>query len=1232
MLIRDVLKRDLDEKIQEVIKVSQADGATVYNELTQYVATQSIRRHYRTLLKAIAEGQTEPTENNEVWISGFFGSGKSSFAKNLGYALSNPTVMGYSAAELFKNALDDPQISALIDSINARIKTEVIMFDVSADRNMRQSSEQIAEIMYRVLLSDLGYASDYTIAELEIELEHAGVLEDFITRFENRFKQPWRKLRTSAQGINRASAILHEIEPSTYPSADSWANVAEQRAPIITVNKFVDRVFELMALRRPGKALTFIIDEVGQYVAYSSDKLENLRVVVEALGRESKNRVKRRLAVAPFWTIVTSQERLDEVISAIEDRRVQIAKVQDRFYHKVDLAPSDIREVATKRVLAKRDEAKPELRRIFQASQGQLNTATRFEQSNRRTELREDDFLLFYPYLPHFIDLSIDIVSGIRLQPGADRHLGGSNRTIIKQSHEMLVSEQTRMAERNVGALVTLDLVYDLVDVNLTSERRKDIADVVQRFQNLPEDKGWAARVAKSLCLLEFIKDLPRTPSNIAAVLVDEVGKSAPLREVETGLERLEHAQFVRRTSEGYKLQTAQEKNWTTERSGLPHPKRSEHNEILREVLKQIFGEPSLKVYRFNDRTLQVGVTIDDFRLTTENQVPLILLLEREESKFASRVEEARMLSRNPAHSNEIYWVFALNEEAHTLISQLHASRQMVAKYSHISNQEQISGDYSSLLANERREEVRLKGQLHNKLEAALCAGQGMFQGVAKDVSDLGQNVSEIFRHLFDFAVPTLYPYLPMGTRRLKGTETEEVLKAVNLVGLAPVFYDGKQGLELVVRDGNRNVVNRQAPIAQEILGYLKKKHDYGETVTGRELSTHFGGLGYGWEDDILRLVLAVLLRAGAIEVTHQARRYRDYQSIQVRAPLTNPVAYRSASFAPRELIDTKTLVNAAQNYEALIGKNIEAEEPAIALALRNFADEEVQQLLPVRAQAQAYRLPIVDFLNEYLQRLKSIQGAESDDCVHILSGEGKSLKTEFDHARRIREALTDANLTMLQQARKALQEQWPLIEKRAESQEIAEKVGELQSLLELATFYEHFAHIRNLLEKITNVYSAIYDREHRARYVVYAQAINDLKERAEWQKISDTSRASILMPLTERICENANLPTSATVCNLCKSTINEMITDRDALTYRVSQALALLRESIAPALRYAESPSSTTMVRESFGGLSRTATVRIAEFFDDVIDDEAAIEAALDRLRIHLRKLVAEGMRIHIE
>src|SRR5205814_2209322 len=178
--IAELLHRDLSQKIEEIIQVDQADEQSVHAEITEYVATDSIREQCHLLFKAIAEAPSDPQESIGVWVSGFFGSGKSSFAKNLGYALQNRTLLGSQFADLFKQQLNDTRVSNLLDLINAKTPTGVILFEVAKEADTRKVTQRIAELMYTVLLRELGYSEDFDIAELEIELESVGKLPQLI--------------------------------------------------------------------------------------------------------------------------------------------------------------------------------------------------------------------------------------------------------------------------------------------------------------------------------------------------------------------------------------------------------------------------------------------------------------------------------------------------------------------------------------------------------------------------------------------------------------------------------------------------------------------------------------------------------------------------------------------------------------------------------------------------------------------------------------------------------------------------------------------------------------------------------------------------------------------------------------------------------------------------------------------------------------------------------------------
>jgi hypothetical protein len=1223
--IGDLLARDLKHKIEEIIQVDQADEQSVYSEITEYIATDSIRDQYHDLLKAIAEAPSEPHESVGVWVSGFFGSGKSSFAKNLGYALENRTVLGHSFGDLFKKQLHDPakkdnRIGPLLDNINARFPTQVILFEVAKEADTRKVTQRIAELMYTVLLRELGYAEDFDIAELEIELEAEGKLSEFVATCKKLLSKEWETVRAGAQKLSRASAILHALDKSIYTSPDSWAHSQRNRDASISVSKVVRRTFELWGRRRHGKALVFIIDEVGQHVARSGDKIEDLRATIEEFGKVGKNLLKEGKIKAPCWIVVTSQEKLDEVVAAIDSKRVELAKLQDRFRYRVDLAPSDIREVATKRVLAKKPDAEKPLKKLFADNQGSLNAALRLERTTRRTDINESDFIHFYPYPPHYIDLCIGVMSGIRLQPGAPRHYGGSNRTIIKQAYEMLVSDRTAFAKKPIGALVTLDKVFELVEGNLSNEKRTDIYQIAERFKNDSEDQCWALRVAKAISLLEFIRDLPRTEANLAAVLVDEVGKATPLNEVQGAVKRLNAAQFIRNTEEGWKLQTAQEKNWETERRGHLEPKPRERNELTRAALQQIFDEPEFKTYRYQSQWFRIGMTVDGASIGDEGELPLTLCVADDADELGKRIEDTRTESQQKSHENDLYWLFCLTPEIDELVAQLHASRKMVDKYNQLSAQQKISPDEATCLQDEKNSRNGYETRLRDKLTEAMERGTGMFQGVQRDASALGKGLNEILKKLFGGVMPTLYPKLEMGSKHLKGDEAEQILKAADLKALANVFYVNEQGLGLVVKEGHKNVVNTNAPVAKEVLDYLKSEHSYGnkDSRMGKALERRFGGTPYGWERDMLRLILATLFRAGEIEVTYQGNRFHNYQDPASRSPFTSNLAFRSSLFSPRQSVGLKTLTQAVQQLEDLTGEEVDVEEGAIAAAFKKVATEELERLYQLKATAEAHRLPILPMLSEYQQTLMGIQASVSDDCVRILTENGKDFGETRDKVRKLRESLTSEAIGVLRQARQAIDQIWQRLAPHNPSPELEATVGKLRELLASESFIDSWDEIETSTNSVLGAYRSAYCKLFDRRKEAYESAIGEIKNRSEWEPLEASNpgmASSLLSSLQARIGSEEDKESVKSGPSIGKSSLSEMESDLAAVEALKSSVLVKLQELSIGSEKKAP-------VRK----------VRASEYFNRPIQTQAELDKVLELIRDSLQKYIDEGAIIILE
>lgn len=1210
--IGDLLTIDLTRRIEEIVKVYQDDQDTVYRELTEYVVTDRLKEQYRKVLKAIADAPSEPDEGIGIWISGFFGSGKSSFAKTLGYIMANNQIMQHNASDLFNKQINDKQISDLVNYINTRIPSNVVMFDVSVDRSIRKTKQTIAEIIYSVLLNELGYSNEYEIAELEIELEANGKLEEFIQRCEQKNKQPWDKVRKGASKFNHASAILHDMNPELYPVADSWLKGITGKNTEITVNKVVERIFELTSRRHPGKIPFFILDEVGQYVARSADKIEDLRAFTERLGKESKNRLKKNQIKAPVWLVVTSQEKLNEVVDAIDSKRVELSRLQDRFRYYVDMAPSDIREVATKRVLAKNDKAVSILSDLYDKNSAILNDACRLERTTFK-EIDKNDFVNFYPYLPHYIELSIDIVSGIRLQPGAPRHLGGSNRTIIKQAYEMLASDRTNLKNADTGSLVTLDKIYELVEANLSTEKRKDIDDVNDAMRSHKQDNGWGSRVARVIRMLEFTRKVPRTEKNIAACLVDKVGEPAPIKQVVEALARLKEHNFIRSTEEGYKLQTNEEKNWENERRGFLEPKPRDRNQIIRDVVADVFSSQTLKTYRYkNIKSFKVGIIVDGVKIEDGN-IPLAIGIADSNEAFQEKLTEIRNDSRAKSNENNLYWVFSLDIEIDKLVVELFASNVMINNYEVLKSQNKITHMELECLSSEKQEAHRLRERLRDKISTVISSGSGLFQGTSWDGSALGKNIKEIFRSFFDKVVPRLYQKFDMGACQLKGNETEAFLKAVSLNSLPQIFYSVGNGLNLVVQDSGKFIPNPDADITREIFDYIELQYRYDEKVTGKDLDTKFCGLGYGWDRDIIMLALAVLLRAGRIEVTHQGRRYQNYMEPQCRIPFVNNTAFRSASFAPREIIDIKVLTTAVQHYEDMTGEEVDVDENAISSALKTFADTELESLLPVKAVIEANQLPGLQGMKDYEDSLRTIVGASSDERVKILSGEGKALRKDRDRINKIRDSLKEEGLSNIKRGKRIIGVVWPFIQSIPGCGEQVNNKEELADLLSDEKCYDNVGRIKSLSDEIAACYWTVYDNQHAMREEKYLEAIDEIKGMTEWISINEEMQETVIPDLLSRCCGEPEKNDNNFVCNRCRANLNQIKSDILAVGALKTKAVNKLRELTTPEEEKAK-------------------IVKVSDFFRESPGSKEDVDEIVQKLKDYLYELIENGEKFYLE
>jgi hypothetical protein len=1210
MTILSLFERPIDRHIEEVIKVDQANEAAVYEELREYVVTDSIREGFLKVLESYRATPDNPHEGIGIWISGFFGSGKSSFAKILGYILEGRTVQDKSASDLFASRAANDQIRALLTVINERIPTASVIFDISTDRSVRSGSERITEVMYKVLLRQLGYSDDFKLAQLEIDLEGEGELDAFRKRYESKWGRPWERGRLILNRVfNEASIVLHEMDEARYVHPDSWAHTHFEVD--ISPNLLAERAYELVRRRRDGRALVFVIDEVGQYVSRSTDKMLDLQGVVQAFGRVGKNLAQKGQWKGQAWIVVTSQEQLGEVVDNLEGKKVELPRLKARFPIEVDLAPADISEVTSERVLTKSPQAQTRLSDLFASYKGALATHTHLQGRIRETKLDAKLFTRLYPFVPYQIDLIIDVVAGLRSQPGASRHTGGSNRTIIKLAQQVIINDRVKLGSQPVGRLVTLDMIYDLVEGNISYEKRKDISDIAKATP----DNQLVAKVAKAICLLQFVSGVPRTVENISAVLHPAVDAQPLHAEVQTALDLLVEAQKIKLGEKGYDLLSAEGKRWEEERQGIDL-RGVDHTRLQGEILGELFE--AVKPYRHRGlRNFTPMVLVNGDRLTKEGDVPFRLTLTEEGPTFVTACSEARKLGSEEwqrwektfAEPPSVPIVAALPDDVYRFIKELHRSHEMIQRHERGIK----SADEAQLLNDEKTRESAILRELRTKFQNSICSGNSYFQGVERPLQSHGRVLQEVVRGSMEIAVPEIYSKFDLGAVNVKGNESEEILKVSNLGGLPAVFYDGTDALGLIVQQGGRYVVNTSAPAAREVLNYIAARHAYGEKVTGKLLESHFRSAPYGWELEVLMTIVAALFRGTAVEVFAQSSWRKTSSDPGVREPFSKIPTFRATGFRPRQdQLRFEDLVGAARAFQEIFGEEVDIEENAISAALKVRIQAEYEAALSLKPKLEAYGLPGAEEVEELYSTLRSLIDAPADDAVKTFGAGARTIREAIAKGKRIAGALSPGNLAVLRDAQRAIGVLWLSLRGRNTDPLVVQAADRLTGALASDTFCDRIPQIAADVESVERAYKDMYSAIWERRRQAYQELVSALTGRPEWTELPPAAREEILGPIRIRSGESEELPRQKVHLH---PSVDQMETDLLAVERLRLDAAARLEALLVPP----DQPQ-------------RIERVKVREFFRSALSSEKEFEDSFQALREHCLKLIAEGSRVILE
>lgn len=1054
MKINDIFRNDLSLRIKEVIKVDDPDEVTVAEEIEDYWVTDHIEQEFLKVLDVYQESILRPTEEVNVWVSGFFGSGKSSFAKVLGYILANPTLGESAAADLFTAQLTNDRLKALLNTIHEGAPTLSVFVDLSAGTHVLKEGESVILPLYRQLLSQLGYSREPRLAELEFTLEGDGQLGEFERLFtEANDGKVWKERRHRALAANEASAAMHLLNPGVFNQPDSWARGGQQ-FPELTANSFAKRALELLERRRPDcTRIMFIVDEVGQYVATDVHRMLDLQGVAQAFQKEDGR----------LWLTATSQEALEDVVSSLGGRRVELARVQDRFPIRVDLVTSDIEEVVTHRVLAKTTAGAKATRDLYDRHQNQLISNTTLEASPLGREYTGDEFVDFYPLLPYQIELFIRAVSAHRARGGAGPMFGGTNRTLIRLAQQLIINQQTNLGSRPLGDLATSAMAYDLLQGIVPDAWRYEVDQVVTRLG----DETVEADVAKTVALLSDVPQVQLRGHNLAVLLHPSVTSESLGPQVADAVETLRNDEVLRESEDGLRLQSPEEKDWEKRRRGIDL-KTGQFRRLVRESLSDLLSGVTASAVR----EFRLGISFDDERIS-DGDISVRILEGGED-----QLNRAVRLSRESAHESDIFIIFERSDKTWRLAEELHRSNEMIREAETRSR----TGDENTLLHEERKRTERLKRDFDRSLSTDIASGKVVFHGneetltgndarsaIATAATD---RVGKIYTHLDDWAAP------------VKRSYALSILKEDDLSGLPDEL--GQSGLGVTKVTPGGYVIDTDSPAISALLKEVQRRKNYGQEVSGRYLEGHFGKAPYGGDIDVIMIVTAAAMRAGEIEMMSDGARLRSYTDARLESVFKNLPKFRAAGVLPRgDGPDVAAKTRVAQLIDELTGERTPIVTDQLADAIVKGLTEDRQRLFRLAATLQGAGLKVPDSIEAANRVLARTVSEEDEERIGSVDAARLDIKEGVLAARKLDDLLADdGRLELLRSAQHIVTSPPHDL-----SNASVERVAEMRGILDSADYAGRFAEIKSSAEGITEERREAWQAAYRSLQESYDNA-----------------------------------------------------------------------------------------------------------------------------------------------
>ena len=930
MLIRDTFDTKIQERIQSVVKVSERRSSILLDELQNLVVTPQWERHlHQILLEYTNAFDNEEEQDIGIWISGFFGSGKSLLMKMLGLLLAGGELEGQSVHSIFLSRLphESSELSdlrRLLALCQLRISCSAIGGNIHSQ--LADTNDTLTLLTFRLFAKDRNYTHIWPFAwAVEYQLDARGLLPEFHRVASELCSTSWEEIAEDAEFY---SAQLYEAACTVLPDHFRTPAAVEQATDNAQRNGITPEML-IERLRRwckehdtPGKRHKILLqlDELGQWIQGGlnvNSRIMQVQALVESASTLGAGRV---------WVAVTAHGDIQALKQNVQQE--DYAKINQRFICKCKLSNEDINTVVQQRLLRKTIPAASQLRERFQQNSGDLYDLGALKETQRVYPLADaESFALHYPYMPWTIAVIPDVTKGIAQTAGRGEELTGSSRTMIAVVQGGIL-EVPGFLNKPIGTLISLADLYSQFSSDVPIETKTDLS----RVRETTGGDDFTTKVAHALYLLGQASYIACTLDNITRALVTSIDDNiAILRPtVKTELDRLVKTGYAKHIGESYVFLSAQQRGFQEKVQARQEELLTRNADLIMKLKEKDLaaGDDALRfdqvpISGMAGRSKLLRLMLDGSVLRNNSEPVTVQVYSPLQQIIAPEISNhEEMKQRSRQDSNGFFLVMDRK------VTDLRYSLALLSATEEVADQIMNGGmtsdpEYEVAKQARSRDVAEYRRDVRHYLGQAVRNGILFFRGTAYYPTD-GENASGVIRNSLSQLLPQIYsrfsdlPHHIRDDARAVKDALNNVASNSDLVALKVYKADG------TLNDGNPllSTLRSRIPLAGDDMGM----------VSAEQLQADLEKPPFGWDGNCVKVGIALLLRASACHLVENGNTYTDPSSPVVLNLLTKAMAYKTVRVQGiRTEISNKELMEIRGYVETIFGV-----KPPLVMAIMN--------------------------------------------------------------------------------------------------------------------------------------------------------------------------------------------------------------------------------------------------------------------------------------------------------